>query len=166
MKHLIFSALLLCMAACANRSAQIRDGIYLVESVVKDSGFTSEDQPGIIVVPVHESFREHDSQSARRVAIRTCEFVPLELSEEPKIENQPDDKKKLQLSFSKIAADKLTSFTARHVMQQAALVVDGEAITVHQIRDTIHGGKMEITGSDDGYEMILVTLKTRVIPGK
>ena len=108
-------------------------------------------------------FEEYNTGKFARIIIDTSEYVPLELDKPAATEKQTDTKKKLMLSLTKQALEKLKTFTASHVMQKVALVVDREALTVHKIREAITSGELQITRcNDNACEHLLVKLKNNV----
>lgn len=153
--------LLGCMLAggmVIQQNKQLKDGLYLVDKVVYNKGSVTLNANQMLVHFNHDFAENVDS--AKGLIINTADFVPLLLQEEPLLLN----KKKLELTFSRQAAEKLERFTEKNVMKQVTMVVNGEAITVKEIREAIHGGKMEVTSSNDNAcQRIYVTLKNRNI---
>lgn len=161
MKKIILFVLLACMLASGmfiQHSKQLKDGLYLVENVIYDTNPVAL-KPNQVMVHFNHDFPENSPDHATGLIINTADFVPLMLEEEPKPVQQTDTKK-LELTFSRPAAEKLEHFTEKNVMKQAAMIVNGEALTMHKIREAIHGGKMEITSSGDNTcQRIYVILK-------
>ena len=162
MKKIILFVLLACMLASGmfiQKNKQLKDGLYLVDKILYDTHAVSLN-PNQALVPFNRDFTEVAADNSTGLIINTADFVPLTLQDEPVLLLQTETKKKLQLTFSQQAAEKLEQFTGRNVMKQAAIVVGGEALTIHKIRDKIHGNKMEITGGgDDALRRIYATLK-------
>jgi hypothetical protein len=162
MKKIFFIMLFACIYANVRSQSAVKDGLYIVKGFQKDTSGTHL-RSGETLVCFNPDFLEDAPQGAKALVINTREFVPLELGENPVILPQTDKKKKLQLNFSAMASNQLEKFTGSHRMQQATLVVNGQALIVHKIRDKIKDGKMEITGcSDSACEKIYVTLKKDV----
>jgi len=98
-----------------------------------------------------------------RVVVDTSDYVPLELGVSPVAEPEAGNKKLLSVSFTAPAAAKIKSFTAKRLMKEVVIVLDGKAITMHKIRDTITGDKMQITRcGDDACEYLYVKMKNRI----
>jgi hypothetical protein len=160
MKKIFFVAMALyvLLAAC-DRPAKIQDGLYLVAGIVNKGGPHPANKA---YAPFDPSFINDAPEGTSGVLLDLDNWVPLELSAEPTIIGGQDEKKKLDLSFSAIAAERLRTFTAAHLMESATMVVDGKALTVQKIRDTITGGKLQITRCDDNAcERIFLRLKER-----
>ncbi|MBL0105442.1 MAG: hypothetical protein IPP51_17670 [Bacteroidetes bacterium] len=165
MKRIFFLMLLVCIYSIgiSQKQQTIKNGLYLVDSVIhNDSKIMAG--PNQMLVSFDPDFVEMAPDGAKALLINTADFVPLELDQDPVLIPQTENKKKLELVFSKLAAEKLEKFTGSNIMKEATLIVNGQALTVHKIRAAIHGGKMEITRcSDNACERIGVTLKETVV---
>jgi len=163
MKRIIILLALLCQHAIGygQSNKSLKDGLYLVDKVVLDSG-TVVPLANQVLVHFNPDFRENAPADAKGLLINSTDFVPLELAEEPLLVPQTENRKKLLLTFSRTASEKLERFTGDLIMKQATMIVNGEALTLNKIREAIHGGKMEITSSDNACERIYVTLKDNV----
>ncbi len=164
MKKIVFILACVCLSAnlISQNKNKLQDGLYLVKRVIYDTTkIKSKDASGS--VHFNSLFVENAPEGAKALLLDTNNFVLLELASEPELIPQTENKKKIQLSFSRLASDRLASFTSNNLMKQATLVVDGEALTVHKIRAAITGGKMEITRcGDNACERIYATLKDNV----
>lgn len=164
MKKLIFLLAFICLCGkgFAQAGLKLKDGLYLVSEVVSDS---TRQKPGkgstfVIFNPL---FLENAPDSAQGLLVSTTEFVPLELQEAPELTGQADQKKTVQLSFTRLAADTLAAFSSRHIMQQVTLILDGQALTMHKVRSAITSGKLQISRCDDtACEKIYVQLKAHI----
>ncbi len=162
MKRIIIFMLLACMLASSmfiQHNKHLKDGLYLVEKVLYDTSAVTLNANQALV-HFNKEFLENAPDGSVGLIINTTDFVPLLLEGEPLLLPQAENKKKLQLTFSRPSAEKLEKFTAANSMRQATMIVNGEVLTMHKIRDTIRGGKMEITGcSDNACQRIYVMLK-------
>ena len=154
--------LILCSIGCKQIESNktFPDGLYLVTKVDTISTELSTLSPNEKAIFFSKIFDEYNSEEYTRIIIDTTQFVPLELENTPKTEQQTETKKKLLLSLTKNASEKLGIFTSNHVMDRVALVVDGEALTMHKIREAITSGKLQISRcNDNACELLLVKLK-------
>jgi len=163
MKKIIIFMLLACMLApgmiLIQQHKGLQDGLYLADKVLYDTNKVTL-KTNQALVHFNRDIMENAPDRSTGIIINTVDFVPLQLQEELLLLQQTETQKKLQLTFSRPAAEKLEHFTAANVMKQATLVVNGEALTTHKIREAIHGGKMEITGSNDNAcQQIYMLLK-------
>jgi hypothetical protein len=164
MKKIFFVlvSFILFFETCTPTAVKINDGIYLVNQLGYDTTVFSIPSNNEQLVSFNPDFVENTADYTKAL-ILTSEYVPIELLEAPKVIKQTEDKKKLQLELRKEAAETLESFSANHIMREAALVINGEVLTVHKIRDTIRGGHLEITRcSDNACEKLEVHLKNNL----
>ncbi len=135
--------LLACISSFTDfRSDKPADGLYIVKRSFTDSAAITPKAGEALIY----FFPGSDApENVKCLLINTNDVVPLELETSPVMTAQ-NEKQTIQLSFSKGAAEKLKQFTSRNIQKQSVLVVDGQALTAKNIRDTIHGGKMEISG--------------------
>ena len=141
----------------------IPDGLYLIVKI--DTVESQVDTLSSKEIAIHFStlFEEFNSDEYLRIIVDTTEYVPLELEMAPTAEQQTEAKKKLLLSLTKEASEKLKSFTTNHVMNRVALVVDGEALTMHKIKEPITSGQLQITRcNDNACERLYVTLNGNI----
>lgn len=146
-----------------NSQKTFKDGLYLIVRV--DTVASQPDTLGTNEKAIFFSkmFEEYNGDEFTRIIIDTTEFVPLELEKPPVTEKDTDLKKKLLLSLTKEASEKLKTFTATYLMRLVALVVDGEALTMHKIKVAITSGELQITRcNDNACEKLLVKLKDNV----
>ena len=141
----------------------IKDGLYLITNIdtvaLQRSSLSSKEME----ISFSLLFEEYNTKEFRRIIIDTTEYVPLELEKPPLTEQQTDRKKKLLLSLTKEASGQLKTFTTKHVMCRVVLVVDGEALTMHKIREPITSGQFQITRcNDNACERLFVKLKDNV----
>jgi len=161
MKNIFCAALCALFFCCSNKVAihPLQDGLYLVD---KKLSTAREETVGKDQALVHfnPDFSENAPDSCTGLLVSTKEFVPLELLGEPQILRQEPATTKLELSFCKSSSEKLEKLSGENIMREAAMVISGEALTVHKIRDTIRNGKMEITGcSDKACEKLFTAIR-------
>jgi len=166
MKNLFFVLGLLCLQSnlfSQSHSKPLDDGFYLVAKKISDTVTMKQPNDGSLAfVRFNPLFIENAPDNTQALLVYAINFVPLELAKEPQLVDG-GKQKKLELSLSKLAADKLAAFTTDNLMKEATLIVDGQALTVNKIRAAITGGKLEITRcSDNACEKIQVQLKNNV----
>lgn len=115
------------------------------------------------MIKFNKMFIENKDDEIIRILIDTSEYVPLELEKAPTTEPQTEQKKKLMLSLTPAASEILKTFSAKHVMKKVIIVVDGEALTMHKVREPITSGQLQITRcSDNACEKLFIMLKGNV----
>jgi len=138
----------------------LSDGFYQAMNLVPDTSQLPVLNTGEVLIGFDTLFNPGDFT---RVVVDTSDYVPLELGVSPVAEPEAGNKKLLSVSFTAPAAAKIKSFTAKRLMKEVVIVLDGKAITMHKIRDTITGDKMQITRcGDDACEYLYVKMKNRI----
>lgn len=138
----------------------INDGFYEVVKLGNDSTNFNTLNVGQIVIEFDSLFNPDDIS---KVVIDTTEYVPLELDSLPITEQQTESKKLLSISLAPNSTEKLKTFTAKRVMKEVVVVLDGKAVTMHKIRVAITSGKMQITRcGDNACEYLYVKMKENV----
>jgi hypothetical protein len=117
------------------------DGLYMV---IGDSAEIPADLPTQWVT-YNRMFHEGDISPTTRLRLATDDFVPLLLQSDPVAEVQQGEKKRLLLTLTPVASEKLKTFTANRVDRTAAIVIDGEAVSAHRIRTALTSGMLQIS---------------------
>lgn len=148
MKYFLFLIVLLTITFCslAQKTEKVmKDGLYLITTI--DTLETHKTSPKSNEKEVRFStlFEEYNSGEYIRLIVDTTQYVPLELQSAPSAEQQTEHKKKLLLTLTKRASEQLITFSTQYVNKRVALIVDGEALTMHKIRVPITSGQLQIT---------------------
>ncbi len=131
-----------CQQPSTNTKPTLRDGFYQVNNKGTDSTNFGNLHEHEIVVTYNSIYNR---QEFTKLLIDTSDFVPLELELLPVIQKDSSQMNRLSISLSADAAGKMKAFTATRIMKGLAIVLNGEAITMHKVRDTIQGGNMVIS---------------------
>jgi len=143
--------------------APLKDGLYLISKIDTNSTAQSLLSSNESAVFFSKMFDEFNDEGFMRIVIDTSDYVPLELDKSPVSEQQTESKKKLLLSLTKEASEKLKLFTTKNVMKRVVLVVDGEALTMHKIKEPLTSGLLQITRcNDNACELLLIKLKENI----
>ncbi|MCD6066175.1 MAG: hypothetical protein K0S33_1001 [Bacteroidetes bacterium] len=144
----------------AENNNKLPDGFYQVNATGTDSSVFELSNTADKVVEYNSIYNEQDFT---KVQIDTSDFVPLELEQLPLKEKDADLKSRLSITLSAEAAQQLETFTAKRLAKEVAIVLDGEAITMHRIKDTIRGGTMQISWcGENACEKLYTRLKGTV----
>ena len=136
----------------------INNGIYLVLN--KYDNVPYEATKGKLIHYSHEFLGDNTTDQPKILEIDSCDYVPLKLSENPHLIEQPDQKLRLQMSLTDDAALKLEKFTEKHLNKEVAIVISGRAVTMHKVRSKIEGGKIQITRcTDNACKHLFLELK-------
>ncbi|MCE1164448.1 MAG: hypothetical protein LWX07_03485 [Bacteroidetes bacterium] len=125
---------------------QLRDGMYLVISEIKNEADTPDIiGPNRFVVKCSDMLIENNEGEYIKMIIDTTGFVPLILRINPKTEQQTETKKRIEIELTKSSADKLEHFTTVNLNKRIALIIGGEVISAHKIKMPITGGRFQIS---------------------
>jgi hypothetical protein len=137
------------------RQQRLADGLYAViaEASTRE-GVSVADEPHVVLVDDGRHTGDR-SRPPRWLALRTSGFVPLILEGEPHTEPDGRGHALLHVTLQRSHQQTLADFTRAQLGGSAAIVLDGEVVTVHKIRMVIEGGKMQITRcEDDACQML------------
>ena len=142
---LIFLAALFTYTFGSDKAA-LTDGMYLVvDEIKKGAENPALNNPFHTIVDCSFHYKENDDSGTEKVVVDTSDYVPLVLQYKPNIEKQSDDRKKIEISLTKSASEKLTAFTTSNVQKRVALVIGNEIISMHQIKVPITSGQLQIS---------------------
>ena len=152
----LFMTLCLQCIAQTNSIRSIPDGLYLITRTDTTNMNEESRSSKEIEIRFNKLFLEFSSDEYLKIFVDTAEYVPT-------TEQQTEAKKKLLLTLTKEASESLKIFTSKHLSKHVVLVVDGEALTIHKIKEPITSGLLQITRCDDNAcEILNLTLKDNV----
>ena len=139
----------------------LRDGLYAVIWEASDPDSAALVAAHQAVLPYDRKYSGSEVPEPRTyLALDTSSFVPLILEGEP--DARPDDtgRSLLSVTLAREYMKALEDFTAQHLDQGAAIVLNGEAVSMHKIRAVIREGKLQITRCDSNSCEVLRTRLT------
>jgi len=156
----ILSGLLTFMSkAKAQEASLIPDGLYPVLKVDTTGQVPGETLAETVYLPFSTLMQE-PGDIPLNVLLNIADFVPLMLDEPPVEGPIQDDKRHLLLSLSPEASEQLIDFSTRRVNERAAIVIGGEVITMHGIREPLTSGMLQISWCGvDACEILMVRLR-------
>ena len=82
--------------------------------------------------------------------LKTMPDVPLRLAADSVTVENGKDGERLNVRLIDESVDRLSRFTAKHIGDRAALILDGKVVMVATVRSAITGGEMQISFCGDG----------------
>jgi preprotein translocase subunit SecD len=127
------------------------DGVYAVrrESLREKDVLPLKDGE-VLVVHRHRYLKKDENEPPRFLVVRTAPEVTLDLAEEPKAVKEGVDVVRILLKLRPNAAKALERLTSDNLGRQITIVLGGEVVTVHKIRQVIKGGELQITSCAAG----------------
>jgi hypothetical protein len=166
----------LCACGCASKPAQPSDeGKPAINSVVHPlengayavlgeadtrPGVETDTRPRIVLTYDRRKYSDAPpDEPLTYVEIDPADYIPLIIEGPPEMKKDTQGKSILSVSLTRAAANHTEAFTRAHLGGRVAMVVDGEIVTLHKIRNVVTGGKLQITRcTDDACEVIRAKL--------
>jgi len=141
---------------------KLNDGLYVVDKLEIKKGYKEKSKQKQIV-HFNPQFTLENPDEYGPIVIWKNDYVPLDLSKEPETQQQTDEKKLLLLKLTDKASEKLKAFSTKNLMKHVAIIVNGEVLTVHKIKEPLTSGFMQITRcNDNACEQLYKVLKDNV----
>jgi preprotein translocase subunit SecD len=169
MSHFLATVLLAAAPAAALPSDQptatkkLADGVYAVERDGERESDVAPLKPGeVILVDHHRFLKAGANEPPRYLVVPSAPGVLLDLAGAPQADKEGDEVVRVRLKLQPRAAAALEKLTQDRRGKQVAIVVDGEVVTVHKVREVIKGGDVQVTScSPGGAEYLLKQLQGR-----
>ena len=125
---------------------KLPDGVYAVlrESAAEKDLLPLKDGE-VLAVDRHLSAKKEEKEPPHYLVARATPDVELDLVGEPKAVKEGDEVVRILLKLQPKQAAALERLTADNVGKQVAIILGGDVVTVHKIRDTIKGGDVQIS---------------------
>jgi preprotein translocase subunit SecD len=139
----------------------LADGLYLVvrDSDKKEALGRIEHNERLLLDDSHflePSERHPDLYTV----LQTDSFVPMTLAQAPTRRKDPRYRTALYVELAPEQIPVLEKFTRQNLGKRAAIVVGGDIVTVHKIKEVIKGGALQITRcTDNACEVLYAKLK-------
>jgi hypothetical protein len=163
---LSLSLLLLFLLPVSAEPAPLADGFYRVMRTYPDrASVEGKLQTGEQMLRFNPTFLDAKDNGEEIVVVRVEPNVPLLLAEAPsKMADRTEETKFwLGVSLNPEAAKSFETFTEENLGQRVAIVVGGEVITMHGIKEVIRGGKVQISRcGDKGCEVLFRELSDNI----
>ena len=141
---------------------KLNDGLYVVDKLEIKKGYKEKSKQKQIV-HFNPQFTLENPDEYGTIVIWKNDFVPLDLSKEPEAQQQTNEKKLLLLKLTDKASEKLKTFSTKNLMKYVAIIVNGDVLTVHKIKEPLTSGLMQITRcNDNACEQLYKVLKDNV----
>lgn len=130
---------------------KLPDGVYAVlrESLKENDVLPLKDDE-VLVVHRHRYLKKDDKEPPRFLVVRPAPDVDLALASAPKAIKDGDEVVRILLKLQPKAATALERLTSNRVGRQVAIVLGGEVVTAHKVREVIKDGEVQITSCAAG----------------
>ncbi len=125
---------------------KVPDGVYAVQrDGLKEKDLLPLKDGEVLVVNHHRYVKAGADESPRYVVVRSVPEVTLDLAEAPKAVKEGKEVVRILLKLKPKATLALECLTRDHLGKQVAIVLGGQVVTMHKIREVIKGGEVQIT---------------------
>jgi len=133
-------------SASAEAAADLANGMYLATGIFPTMT-AAETSAGESRILTDRYIYDPPSERPppRYVAIDATQYVPFVFETAPRATLDPNGRTILSIALDANHTERLKEFTTRHLGKSTAMVVGGELVSVHKIKEPITGGKLQIT---------------------
>src|SRR5262249_7113878 len=130
---------------------KLPDGVYAVlrHSLKEKEVLPLKDNEALVVYR-HRYAPKGDKTPPSFLVVRPTPDVDLDLVGAPKAVKEGEEVVRILLKLRPKAATALARLTSDRSGRQIAIVVGGEVVTMHKVRETIKGGEVQITSCAAG----------------
>jgi preprotein translocase subunit SecD len=132
-------------------SKKLPDGVY---AVLRDSLKEKEVLPlkdgEALAVHEHRYLKKDDKEPQLFLVVHSTPDVDLDLAGPPKAVKEGEEVVRILLKLQPKAATALERLTSDRLGRQVTIVLGGEVVTMHKIREVIKGGDVQITSCAAG----------------
>jgi preprotein translocase subunit SecD len=125
---------------------KLPDGVYAVQrESLKEKDLLPLKDGEALVVHRHRYLKKDENEPPRFLVVRSAPDVALVLAGEPKAVKEGSEVVRILLKLQPAASTALERLTRDHLGRQITIVLGGEVVTMHKIREVIKGGDVQIT---------------------
>jgi preprotein translocase subunit SecD len=136
---------------------QLPDGVYAVwRDSVKEKEVLPLQAGEVLLVHRHRFLKKDSDEPPRFVIVPSAPAVKLDLARAPEAVKEGAEVVRIFLKLRPQAATALEQLTREQQGKQVAIVLGGEVVTMHKVRDVIQGGDVQITSCTPGAATYLV----------
>jgi preprotein translocase subunit SecD len=135
----------------APSARKLPDGVYAVQrDSLKEKDVLPLKDGEVLVVHRHRYLKKDEKEPPRYLVVHSAPDVTLDLAGEPKAVKEGKEVVRILLKLQPKAAKALERLTSAHRGRQIAIVLGGEVVTMHKVREVIKGGDVQITSCAAG----------------
>jgi hypothetical protein len=143
--------------------APLADGFYVVLAKGKHGARIHPAAGEALAVNRHRYAPRADQEPVEYLLLHDKPDVPLTLASPPEAVQNDSGGIRIHLALAREQASAVDRLTRRHLGAQVAILIGGEVVTVHKIRQVIHGGRIQISCCEEGScEYLLKRLREQV----
>jgi preprotein translocase subunit SecD len=130
---------------------KVPDGVYAVQrESIKQEDVLPLKEGEVLVVNRHRYLKNDGKEPPRFLVVRSAPEVTLDLANDPKAVKEGTEVVRIAVKLQPKAAAALERLTRDQLGRQIAIVLGGEVVTMHKVREIIKGGDAQITNCAPG----------------
>jgi preprotein translocase subunit SecD len=130
---------------------KLPDGVYAVlRESLKEKDVLPLQDGEVLVIHRHRYLKTDDKEPPRFLVVRPAPDVDLALASAPKAVKEGEEVVRILLKLQPKAATALERLTSDRLGRQITIILGGEVVTTHKIREVIKGGEVQITSCAAG----------------
>jgi preprotein translocase subunit SecD len=134
----------------ARPPAKLADGVYAVQrDSLKEKDLLPVQEDEVLLTDRHR-YQAGTNDPPRFLVVHTAPDVSLDLAGPPRAQGDGPDVLRILLKLKPGATAALEKVTRARLGKQLAIVLGGEVVTVHKVREVIRGGDVQITACAPG----------------
>jgi preprotein translocase subunit SecD len=136
---------------------KLPDGVYAVQrDGLKEKDVLPLKDGEVLVVNHHRYLKKDDNEPPRFLVVHSTPQVVLDLAGEPKAVKEGADVVHILLKLQPKQATALERLTGEQLGRQVTIVLGGEVVTMHKVREVIKGGEVQISSCAAGAAAFLL----------
>jgi preprotein translocase subunit SecD len=125
---------------------KVPDGVYAVlRESLKEKEVLPLKEGEVLLVHDARYLKKDEKEPPRFLVVRSAPDVVLDLAGKPKAVKEGTEVVRISLKLQPKAAAALERLTRDHLGRQVAIVLGGEVVTMHKVREVIKGGDAQIS---------------------
>ena len=130
---------------------KLPDGVYAVlRESLKEKDVAPLKDGEVLVAHRYRYLKKDDKEPPRFLVVRSTPDVDLDLAGAPKAVKEGEEVVRILLKLQPKAATALERLTSDRLGREITIVLGGEVVTAHKIREVIKGGEVQITSCSAG----------------
>jgi preprotein translocase subunit SecD len=124
----------------------VPDGVYAVlRESLKEKDVLPLKEGEVLVVHDARYLKKEEKEPPRSLVVHSAPEVVFDLASNPKAVKEGTEVVRISLKLQPKAAAALERLTRDHLGKQVAIVLGGEVVTMHKVREVIKGGDAQIS---------------------
>jgi preprotein translocase subunit SecD len=124
---------------------KVPDGVYAVlRESVKEKDVLPLKEGEVLVVHNTRYLKKEEQEPLRFLVVHSTPDVVLDLASKPKAVKEGTEVVRISLKLQPKAALAMERLTRDHLGRQVAIVLGGEVVTMHKVRQVLKGGDFQI----------------------